>query len=223
MAYDPKDPADKKIVDDAVAAALADAAETHEADIAGLKTKNTKLIADLKAAKAGNGGDDNSAEVERLEGELANTKKALQTAEKTLKTTNTQLEAITGERDGLNKDLSETLVGQGLTDALVGVNVDKKFLPAVKSLLAPQVKLEIGADGKRQALVGTKPLGDFVKEWSLGDEGKPYISAGGNSGGGAGGSQGGQGTGKTTNRAGFEAMSQTERMEFSTSGGTVTD
>lgn len=222
MAYDPNDPKDKKILEDAVKAALEEQAEEHEAAVTGLKDKNKGLLAKLAKAREGQ-GEDQSGEVERLENELNTTKAALKTAEKTLKTTTTQLEAITGERDGIAKNLNDTLVGKGLTDALVAANVGKDFLPAVTALLSPQVTLKQEGD-ERKAFVGDKSLGDFVKEWALGDQGKAYVRAPGNSGGGVGGSQGGQQTGgKSMDRASFMGMSPAEQMSFSQEGGKVTD
>jgi uncharacterized protein YoxC len=222
MAYDPKDPADKKIFDDAIKAALEEAAEQHEADVAGLKAKNTELRQKLSKAKAGE-GDDAQAEVDRLETELATVKKDLSTAQKDLKATTKQLGELTTERDGLSTSLTSTLVDGGLTSELAGAKVDAKFLPAVKALLSPKVTIKTEADGTRKAVVGDKSLGDYIKEWSQGDEGKTYISAAGNNGGGAGGSQGGTGGGKTMSRSAYEQMQPAEAAAFFSSGGTLTD
>jgi hypothetical protein len=56
MAYDPNDPADKRIVDklikDAVDAALEEARTEHEAEVEGLRNKRTELLDKLKLAKA---------------------------------------------------------------------------------------------------------------------------------------------------------------------------
>ena len=222
MAYDPNDPKDKKMLEDAVTAALAEQAEEHETAVAGLKAKNGELTTKLKKAREGTGEGDNSAEVDRLETELATTKTALKAAERTAKKTADDLAAVTGERDGLNKNLTDTLVGQGLTDALVAANVGKDYLPAVKAMLSPQVTIKQDGD-ERKAFVGDKSLGDFVKEWSQGDQGKAFVKAPGNSGGGAGGSQGGQQTGKTMARDAFMGMSPAEQSAFSIDGGKVLD
>lgn len=219
MAYDPNDPNDKKVVADAVAAALAEAGEQHEADVAGLKTKVTELRGKLAKAKAGEGesGDTDKleAEVERLSGEL-------KTATKSLEKITKERDTVVTERDGLNGNLQTLLVDQGLTKDLTEAKVDGKFLPAVKALLSPKVALKTEGN-ERKAFVGDKPLGEFIKEWSQGDEGKAYISAAGNSGGGAGGSQGGQGGGKTMTRTAYEATGPVERSAFFASGGTLTD
>jgi hypothetical protein len=60
-------------------------------------------------------------------------------------------------------------------------------MPAVKALLRSQTQLK-----DNQAVIGDKPLKDFMDEWATG-EGKVYIKAPDNSGGGAGGPGGGAG------------------------------
>lgn len=221
MAYDPNDPKDKAILDKAVADALAEQAETHEQEIAGLKANRDRLKKDLDKARKGEGGD-NSAEVERLEGELAKAQADLTKANNDLKKANKTVETLTGERDGLNKNLSNLLIDQGLTAALTEAKVDTKFLPAVKAMLSPKVSLNGDGDDRR-AVVGDKSLSDFVKEWSQGDEGKAYVSAAGNSGGGAGGSQGGGQGGKTWTRAEYDAADAGSRSAFFAEGGKLTD
>jgi hypothetical protein len=221
MAYDPKDPADKKIVDDAVAAALAEAAEEHATEVEGLKAKRTELLAKIAELRKDKGGD---VDVSKLEGELETTKADLAKATKDLKKANDSVAALTTERDGATKNLTTLLVDQGLTTALTEVKVDPKYLPAVKALLVPQVVLKDDGN-ERKAFVGDKPLGEFVKAWSQGDEGKAYVSAAGNSGGGAGGPQGGnRGTGtKTMSREAYEAADQPTRQAFFAEGGTLTE
>jgi hypothetical protein len=223
MAYDPKDPADKKIVDDLIAAALAEQAEEHGAEIEGLKAKKTELlgkIAKLKADKGGADGPDTDkleAEVERLSGELKTATKALDKATKDLTT-------VTGERDGLGKQIHNLVADQGLTTALVEAKVPTQLLPAVKALLLPKVAIKTEGDD-RKAVVGDKALGDFVKEWSQGDEGKHYVAARVNGGGGGPGNpQGGSPpTGKVMDRAAFDALDPMAANAFMAEGGTLTD
>lgn len=222
MAYDPNCAETKAALKKAVDEALAEAQAEHEADIAGLKAKNTKLIGDLKKAREGNGGD-TGAEVERLEGELAKVQADLKTATKNLEKVTKERDGLATERDGLNKNLESVLIDQGLTAALTEHKVDAKFLPAVKAMLSPKVSLKLEGND-RKAVVGDKSLGDFVKEWSQGDEGKAYVTAAGNSGGGAGGSQGGgQGGGKTWTRAEYDAADGGARAAFFAEGGKLTD
>ena len=188
MAYDPKDPNDVKtvqaLIDAAVTAAVDTANEEHEAATAGLKAKTKELLGKLRKAESGEAGD--PAEVARLEDELQKSQKALKDAEKSFGALTKEKEALAAERDkeaGFSKSL---LVGNGLTDALVAAGVKKELLPATKALLKDQVTIKEDGDN-RLVMVGDKSLGDFVKEWSQGDEGKHYVAAGENGGGGSGG------------------------------------
>jgi hypothetical protein len=222
MAYDPKDPADKAILDKAVKDALEEQAAEHESDIAGLKTKNKELLTKLKAANEGKDGD--PAEVARLEGELEKVQK--------------DLKAVTKERDSnaklldtVNKDLetergfsSKTLTENALTSALLEAKVAPQFMPAVKAMLSGKATIKTEGEN-RSVVVGDKSLGDFVKEWSQGDEGKHYIAAGNNGGGGAGngGGQGPSGNKPTMTRVAYEAADAGTRSAHFAAGGTLSD
>jgi hypothetical protein len=184
MAYDPTCTETKAAVKAAVAAALAEAEEAHELDVAGLKKKNKELIADLKEARKGNGGDVDHAEVERLETELTATKKALRTAEKAATDAASERDEFkaTAEKEAtVSRDL---LVNNGLTAELTKAKVKPELLPAVTALLKGKVEIK-EVSGERKALVEGKPLGEFITAWSQGDEGKHYIAAPENGGGGA--------------------------------------
>lgn len=188
MAFDKNDPADVKIVNDAVAAALATQAEEHEAETEGLVAKRDELLAKLRKARTEGGGGD-AAEVERLENELSTVKATLVTTERNLRRVTTELGTITTERDNAlverdsERDFSRgEIVNSRLTAELVGVNVASEFLDDVTASLARQVAVK-EVDGKREAFVGDKTLGDFVKEWA-GSKGKHYITAPAHGGGG---------------------------------------
>jgi len=210
MAYDPKDPADKKIVDkliaDAVEAREAELATEHEAAITGLKTKNKELLAKVKA-----GGDGDPKAIEALENEIDANKTKIANLEKDARKAAKTIETLTGERDGERTAVSKLIVDGGLTEALTVAKVAPQFLPAAKALL--QGRVTIKQDGEaRTAMVGDKSLGDFVKEWSQGDEGKHYVAAPANGGGGAPGGQNPQGGNKPTmTRAAFNALPVAEQ------------
>jgi hypothetical protein len=187
MAYDAKDPADKKIVADAVAAALVEAAEEHEAAVVGLKKKNVDLIKKLKDARDGKGDD--PEEVSKLEASLEEAKKLLKVAEKTAKDAVKDRDTFKASAEVETNAARKLLVDNGLTEALIAAGVKKEFLPAVRKLLADKVTVKVEGEN-RVAVVGDKPLGDFVTTWKQSDEGKHYIAAPANGGGGA---QGGKG------------------------------
>jgi hypothetical protein len=219
MAYDPNDKADKKIIDDLIKAALAEQAHEHEQDIAGLKTKNTELLGKLAKAEK---GENNASEVARLETLVEENQTKLRSAEKDLKTANTNLQNITKAYETESQITHSLLVDNGLTEALVKANVASHFLPAVKAMLSSKVELK--ADGtNRVAVVGDKPLGEFIATWSQGDEGKHYVVAASNGGGGANGNKvAGQPGGKTILRSEYEANPGNFAKDFAT-GATLVD
>lgn len=192
MAYDPNDPADVAIVNGLVATAVAAEntrlTEEHEAEIEGLRNKNTELLGKLRKARSGEGGD--SAEVERLENELADVQKQLRTAESALRTANRNLETVTGERDTAQGELASEreisrneFVTNRLTAELAAVNVGQHFLEDLTPSMARQVVVK-DVNGERQAFVGDKSLSDYIKEWAGTDKAKHYITAPANGGGG---------------------------------------
>ncbi len=191
MAYDPNDPADRKIVSDAVAEALEEARTEHEASVEGLKAKNRDLLTKLNRARTA-GGDNSAEEVTRLEAELEKAQGELRTATSALRTAERDLKTVTGERDTANATLetetsfSRTMVVENdLTAALSEVNVAPQFLDGAKAMLAGGITVK-EVDGKRKAFAGDKPLSEHVKEWAASDKGKAYVAAPANGGGNAG-------------------------------------
>lgn len=217
MTYDPNDAADKKIVKDLIDVALAEQTESHEADIAGLKAKNKDLLKKIKENK-----DYDPSEVSDLQDQLAENKKQLTKAAKDLeKATGKLVEsdtALASERsysDNLLKD-------NGLTAELSGVKVVDRLLPGAKALIAPLVSIKVDGD-KRVAVVGDKSLGDYIKEWSQGDDGKHYVSATINGGAGANGGGNKVPVAKQISRTDFNQMPPETHSAFFKDGGKVVD
>lgn len=188
MAYDPKDPADVKIVSDAVAEALENAREEHEQEIQGLKTKNGELVTKLNKARK-DGGDGSAEEVTRLEAELDANRTELNNAKREARQFERDFKAAAATRDTVMAELETErkaatglVVENDLTAALTSVNVAPHLFDGAKALLGNGVTVK-EVEGKRQAFVGDKPLGEHVKEWALGDQGKHYVTAADNSGG----------------------------------------
>lgn len=196
FAFDPED-VDTKA---AIAVAVAEATEK-------LEKKNRELIAEKR--KAGDGKVD-QAEVDRLESELETTRTQLNDANKQLKAAAKQAETATAALTAEQAHTQKLLVENGLVTALTEAGVkDPTLLKAAAALIREGHKPAIVVDGEaRVAKVGDKSLGEFVKAWSLGDEGKAFVAAPGNSGGGAGGS--GSGGGKSNPWA-KETFSLTEQ------------
>jgi hypothetical protein len=227
VAYDPNDPADKKIVKDLIAAALAEAETEHAADIAGLKKKNTELIAEKRELQSGVAKakpEELAAletQIDDLQGKLKQSEKDHKAAVKKIEETNTEL---TGERNYA----SDLLVESNLTSALSEVKVATPFMDAVKAMIKPKATIKV-ENGVRSVLVGDKSLSDHVKEWSQGDQGKAFISANINSGNNAPGSRlpGNQNqAAKQMSRADYETMQATNPgsvAAFFKEGGTLLD
>lgn len=158
----------------------------------GLKANNKKLLADLKKAKQG--GEIDPADVERLESELETLKTQLTEANRSLKTATTAAEKATNDLKAEQAHTERLLITNGLAEALGAAGVkDPMLLKSAAAMLRDDHKPVVTADGeKRVAMIGDKPLADFVKGWALGDEGKSFVAAADNNGGGA------QGSGKTT-------------------------
>ncbi len=183
-AFDPKDPADAKILKDAIDEAV-------DAAVEPLKTHNKTLLGELKKAKKG--AEIDPAEFTALEAERDALALKVKDGEKALKTATTQAETAQAALDseqGYNRGL---LVDNGLMAALAEAGVkDPTFAKAAAALIKGSSKIEVVVDGAaRTAKVGDKALGAFVKEWSQSDEGKTFVTAPGNGGGGAPGGAGG--------------------------------
>lgn len=183
MPFDPKDPEAKAAIDAAVQAAVDEAT-------AGLSAKNKELLAKLAVArKSAEITPEQFAAVEaerdKLQADLTAAQKAAKDATKAAETATKQL----ADESGFTQRL---LIDNGLTQALTAHGVTNPVhLKAAQALLRSGV--QIVADGEnRVAKVGDKVLGDYVKEWAAGDEGKHFVAAASNSGGGAAG--GGSGT-----------------------------
>lgn len=211
MAYDPKDPADVAIVDGLIAEATS-----------GLTTKRDELLGEVKKLKKQiSSGAADPAAVERLEADLEAANVKLEAATGDLKKVTKERDKFKGDFESESKFSRDTLVTNGLTDALASAKVASQFTPAVRAMFASKVEVKTEA-GERKLFIGDKPLGEAITAWSQSDEGKHYIGAGQNSGGGSGG--GGANTqGKSVNRAAFDAMDQNARSSHFADGGTVTD
>ena len=184
MAYDPNDPETKTALKAAVEAAITEATS-------GLIAKRDELLAKLK--KATKDAQIDPAEHQSLMAEKEEVDRKLSEALKTLKTAQAQADQVKKDFEKETGLVSRLLIDNGLTEAIIKAGVKPEMTKAVKALLASQVSLKAEGDNK-VAVVGDKPLSDFVTEWSKTDEGKHFIAAPVNKGGGAGGG-GGEGHG----------------------------
>lgn len=207
MKFDPNDDEDKAFLE----------AEIEKATKPLIK-KRDELLNEVKSLRK-NGND--PAALERLQTQLDDANTALETTQASLKT-------VTKERDKAVKSHTEEsafsqqlLIDNGLNEAIVTAKVAPQFAKAVKAMLAPQAKI-VADGGNRVVKIADKAVSEYVKEWSLSDEGKHYIAAANNAGSNANGS-GANAGGKSMTRAAFDALPPSNQMAFSKEGGKLTD
>jgi len=196
MPYDPNDEDTKA----AVAEEVRKATEKLEAKV-------QQLIGEKR--RQGEGKVD-AAELERVEAELSKAQADLAASQRELTKTAKQLETATKTLESEQANTHNLLIENGLTAALAEAGVkDPNFLKAAKATILLEHKPGVVVDGdKRVAKVGDKALGDFVKEWAQGAEGKTFVAAPGNGGGGAPGGQGGGGAANPFAKESFNLTEQ---------------
>jgi DNA repair exonuclease SbcCD ATPase subunit len=180
--------------------------------VAGLKNKNTELIAELKKARKDSSIDPD--DYSRLKDENEALSEKLSEANKLIKTSSSEFEKLKKAHDSEAGYVSKLIIETGLNDALVKAGVKPELSKAVKALFATQAAIKIDGDN-RQAVIGDKSITDFVTEWASSDEGKHFVAAPLNQGGGGHGG-GGQGNNAKT-------MTRDQKIEFSKAGGSITD
>jgi len=158
-----------------------------------------------------------------IQAELEQTQAKLAEAQKVVKTATTEAEKLKKAYESESKVAHKLLVENGLTAALIESKVKAEFMDGALALLAPLASLK--AEGEnRTAVIGDKPLKDYVGEWVKSDKGKHYVAAPNNQGGGAGGgSADGGANKKTMTRTAFDALDAAEKVEFSKAGGKLTN
>lgn len=178
--FDINDADTKKAVKEMTEAAVTEAT-------AGLVAKNQELLGKLKKAQKDSAID--PAEHAELQERLTATEAKLTEAQKIAKTATTEAEKAKKALEGEAGVTHKLVVQNGLTAALIEGKVKPEYMDAVVALLSPLASLKSEGDS-RIAVVGDKPLADYVGEWVKSDKGKHYVAAPTNQGGGA---QGGGG------------------------------
>lgn len=184
--------------------------------VAGLKNKNTELLSELKAARKNLTID--PEDYGRLKDEKDSLLEKISELNKSLKTSQIELDKVTKLYQSETSEYNRMLVDNSLTVALGEVKVKPELLKAVKALVSPNIEVK-----DRQARVGDKSISDYIKEWSVSDEGKHFVMAPINSGGNSSGAANGSGGQKQVTRSQFDGMNQFERSNFAKSGGSVVD
>lgn len=153
-----------------------------DAAVAKLEDKNRELVGEVRKLKKG--ADIDPGELERVERERDEWKSKAETATRELKTAQTGLATATEALKGEQGYTQKLLVDNGLTAALVEAGVkNPAHLKAALALIRSSSGVEVKVDGEnRTALVGGKPLGEFVKAWAASDDGKHFVTAAVNTG-----------------------------------------
>ena len=181
-------------------------AELEETKLAldAVSSNNKKLVSELKNARAQNKEVD-SEKYFAMQDELETLKHEHDKLNKLHKTDTERLSKGLNEKESY---LQRLIVDDGLTNALAKLGITGVKLFDAKAILKDKIDLKQNGD-KYEALIGDKPLNDFIKEWAEAKpsddgfvsiasfnipSGKNYIAAPQNTGGGAtgGGSSGGQ-------------------------------
>lgn len=184
MAFDKNDPADVALVQSMVDEA-----------ITGLKSKNDELMAEVRGLKRKSKDGVDHAELERIEAERDKALSELAAAQKASKDAAKAAEDAAKQLQSEQSYTSRLLVDNGLAAALAEAGVlNPVQAKAAAALIKSSAQIDVKVDGdKRAAVIGDKPLAEFVKGWAGGDEGKHFVAAQNNNGGGAAGSKPGAG------------------------------
>ena len=167
--------------------ALRDELKDANDSIEALSNKNREVILKNKKLSSQN-SEINSDDHYKVLDENDSLKEQIKKLNHDIKGREKDIAKLSDSNNSLNGNLQSLLIDGGLSDNLSNVGVLPQYMDATKSLLRSQVSI---IDNK--AVVGEKPLNDFMTEWA-GDGGKAFIKAPDSSGGGG---QGGQGSGNT--------------------------
>lgn len=213
-----KDADFKKEYDAAVQTAI-------DAEVKGLKDKNKELLGKKKDAETER--DELQAKLDEAIAEGGKGQADIEKVTKQLTDKHTrELKKAQDAAEASSSKLNKILIDKGLGEALTKAGVAPQYLDAVKALIKTSHKAEVGeVDGDAVASIDGKPVAEFVKSWSQGDQGKHYIAAPTNNGGGATGSDGKAkgGTGKTMKRSDFDALPPSDKAKTAKEGITLTD
>jgi seryl-tRNA synthetase len=159
--------------------------------VKGLKDKNAELLAKLDRQKP---DAEKLANYDKVMADNASLQEKLDAAKKAAKDATEKLAATTTQLTTLDTQFQRTMIDRDLSDALVKVNVDPALMPAVKALLERDAKVIVEGEN-RKAVIGDKPVGDFVSAWATSDAGKAFVKAPASSGAGGQGNAGNNGNG----------------------------
>ena len=195
---------------------LANAYERTKTDLTGLRTKLTE--AEKRAAPEGFDADAWKAFKEgkpeaQYQQQIAQVRQTLEAERDEWKG---KFEKSENEKrqGAIERDLSDAIAAAGITNPA--------FAKAARAMLAPRVALD-GEAGVLDIGLGPMGIGEAVKRWAAGDEGKAFVAP--PKGDDARGNDRGSGGGKTVSAKELEAMAPQAKAQFfqKNPGITVTD
>lgn len=186
----------------------------------GLIAKRDELLGEVKKLRKGQ--EISPDDYQKLKDENDDLNDKLVEANKSIKLVTSEIEKERKAKEGESKFVQQLLIENGLTEALQKANVKPELAKAAKALFAGQAQIKIDGEN-RSALIGDKAIADYIGEWAKSDEGKHFVLAPINGGGDASGGGNNKPVAKTATRAEFEAFAPTQKMEFSKTGGTITE
>ena len=184
----------------------------------GLLAKRDELLGEVKKLRKGQEID--PADYQKLKDENDGLQEKVEHYEKAAKVSALEIEKERKLRESESGFVQKLLIDNGLNDALIKANVKPELLKAAKAMFSSQAQIKAEGDN-RNALIGDKPITDFISEWSKSDEGKHFVVAPNNSGGNATGGSASGTPSKTVTRSEFDGLNAAQRMDFIKSGGTV--
>lgn len=207
-------------------------AKDAEPILDALDTQFATYDADIKRLKAELRSKDGikPEDFERIETENAELRKQIADHAKAIKKAEAEAKAAGDTVAAKSARLQALIRDEGLTKELVSAGVKKEFMGPVTAFLRDRVAVDEDAGhafvlSKDKAGAETRlALPDFVKSWAQSDEGKYFVSAPGNAGAGVLGVRPGATTGaRVMSRTEFDTLSPSDRVDFSKSGGSLTD
>lgn len=128
-----------------------------------------------------------------------------------------------GQYEATVAQVRRVTIDQALADAIAKAGItNPAYAKAARALLSPQVKLD-GDSPTVDTDMGPLALGDFVKRWASGEDGKAFVTP--PKGDAARGNDRGAGAGKTVSAKDLDKMTAQEKAKFfaANPGTVVTD
>jgi uncharacterized protein YdcH (DUF465 family) len=214
MAVDLNDPEIKAAIEEALASASSEQAES----IKNLHKENAKW------RRLAQGKDSVDSEmVEKLEAERDEALKVRDESQKALKKLTQDFEKVTNDYKSETAFTQKLLVQNGLTEAFMQAGVqDQDYIDLLVTKHSQNAKVIIDGES-RKVMFGDKDKDAFINEWKQTDAAKKVIAAPVNGGGGANGGSGNGGGGKQMTRAQFDSLDATSKASAIKDGATITD